>query len=145
MNPMNLATAALCRDVFIDQLTQAFSFINILEYVFVSSLPTNITDIKLGALWSVESANERQYTVHAILIRPDGSMETLLKRSVTNFTPPFHKMYMRIANIALHVEGLYRIALETTVQGATCRHAELPFIVGIRREPTQAEDANERT
>ncbi|MFW5735186.1 MAG: hypothetical protein ACOCWR_09010 [Oceanidesulfovibrio sp.] len=135
MANLQLVTAALCRDILIDQITQAFSFVNIIESVFVSSLPNVLADIKLGALWRVAAPGaSTSYTMRTLLIRPDGRMEGLLENKIAETPSPFQKIYIRIGQIALNSEGLHWVALETTVNGATHRHAELPFLVAVRRE-----------
>lgn len=111
---IDLLRVILCKDVLLDKETNAVSYINCIESLETTKLPSNLFPVTLATLWCVDLQKETRCVLklRLILVRPDGSRETLFETPNKVLETNLDRINFHLKGLPIKEEGRHRFLFE---------------------------------
>jgi hypothetical protein len=119
----------LCRDILIDQETNAVSYLQCIEEVGAGVLPMVITQVSIGTLWEKNTDRDEPFLSRVVFVLPSGNMKTLLQTRPLMFNRPRQRLHFKLEGLPITEFGHHDVRVEIHSNGNWQTVACLPLVV----------------
>ncbi|MDX9786203.1 MAG: hypothetical protein RBT11_05495 [Desulfobacterales bacterium] len=119
----------LCKDIIIDQETNAVTFIQSIEEGAAAALPILISPVRIGTLWEKDSNKDEVFTARVLLAMPSGAARQLLQTREMVFNRQRQRLHFKLDGVPVTEFGRHEVRIEIQQNGNWQTVSRLPVVV----------------
>lgn len=123
----------LCKEIINDSRTNQHSYINCIEEIEVSKLPSDLGAFYIGTLWVKSSNDVEDLKLRFTRINPSGSKEHSFVIDNIRMGSKRHRVNVAVGEFKIKEEGTYRIIIESFNNEKWNIEKEIPFDVRLNK------------